>query len=215
MLASGHSVRLGVPTHLDSLLLHRAQAGPPQWGQTEEWTCPSLLPLLLCLPPSTSPPRPPLLLCLLIYLPSPQACCPIARPALCNSSLPTHSSESPEGQTPHPSPSHLRAKKKKKERKRRGLKEKNAKTYKNLPKLGWEKSHCSKIQDKPLLLFMVEKSTTAKKSQTFLTHSPEKNMTLYWTHDWQVIFMKKRKLFSKITAKPTYQQSLSAIPESS
>lgn len=138
MLADG-------PPYLDPLLLHCAHAGPPQRGQTEEWTCPSLLPLLLCPPPSTSPPRPPLHLCLLIY-PSPQACCPFAHPVLCNSSLLIRSSGSLVGQTPHPSPSHLQAKN---ERERHILHKKNAKgeMHKNLPKPDCDKNpRLKKIQ---------------------------------------------------------------------
>jgi len=84
-------------THLDPLLLHTGQVGPPQRGQTEEWTCPSLLPLQPCPPPSTSPPRPGL--------------CPFARHFLCNSSLLTRSSRGLEGQIPRPSTSHHQAEK--------------------------------------------------------------------------------------------------------
>lgn len=98
-------------TYLDLLvpLLH-AQAGPPQVVQTQASTCSSLLHLLLRLPPSTSPPRPPLLLCLLTYQPSPLAWCLSAQRDLCSSSLSTRVLKSPAGQTPHPSPSHFQAK---------------------------------------------------------------------------------------------------------
>lgn len=97
--------------YLDLLvpLLH-AQAGPPQVVQIQASTCSSLLHLLLRLPPSTSPPRPPVLLCLLTYQPSPWTWCLSARRGLCSSSLSTRVLKSPAGQTPHPSPSHFQAK---------------------------------------------------------------------------------------------------------
>lgn len=116
-------VHLSVSTHLVPPLLHCALAELLHRGQKEEWMSPSL-PLLPCPPPSTSPPRPPPPLCLLIYLPSVQVWGPFAHTVLCNSSRPTRSSESLEGQTPHPSPSHLQALKKKKRKERKKARKK-------------------------------------------------------------------------------------------
>lgn len=108
-----------VPTHLDPLPLHLDQAVPPQTGWTEVWMCPSLLPLLLCPPPSTSPLHPLLHLVLSLYPSSPQVCCPFARLVLGNSFPLARSSGSLGGRTPHPSPSHLQSRKEKKENQRK------------------------------------------------------------------------------------------------